>query len=683
MASPLRVLILEGEPTDAELMLDALRQAAFAPHWRRVDTKEDYLAGLVPAPDVILADYHLPEFDARWALGRLRERGLDIPFIIVTGSLNEEAAVECMTQGAADYLLKDRLSRLGPAVARVLHEKRLRDEQRRAEAERFLAKASALLAGSLDFEGTLQSLALLAVPFLADRCVVELAGGDETIRLVRSAHADSTKEERARELYHRLRQRPETDPVSVVLRTRQSLLLAEVTDESLGRMAPDDEWLAAAREFGVRSAIFVPLLAGGRTLGAVSFAMVESGRRYGSADLALVEELTRRVALAVDHARLYREAQRTADQLRLLIEVGRAAGQSLELHQVLQQIVDTLGERLNVDRCFIRLLEPGGFLPVRAIHAPDPELRERTLGSVVRLEDSLSGIVIRKRGVVSLEDARQNTFLSPAIGARLAPATWIHHAPILGRDGPIGSLIVSARSERRPFRADDAALVEAVARQAAIAIDNARLYEEARRRSERLAALVEVARAISATLDPDSIYAIAFEQLQRLVPGDRYAIAVYDPERHGFRLVAVRCAPGLADPWPVGTFVPEDEALGALACRHGHTIIIPDARQDPMPLVRQAAESGIGSAAVTPILADGAWLGSLSVLSRQVDGFDESHLPVLDAFAAQIAVALQNAATHARLAVSLTEVKATQEHLVQIERLRAVGELASGVAHDL
>ena len=133
MPIPLRVLILEDRAADAELILHALRQAGFDPDWQRVETEADYLARLDPPPEVILADYTLPQFDAMRALRLLQERGLDIPFIVATGSISEEVAVECIKQGAADYLLKDRLARLGEAVRHALQEKRLRDEKQRAE----------------------------------------------------------------------------------------------------------------------------------------------------------------------------------------------------------------------------------------------------------------------------------------------------------------------------------------------------------------------------------------------------------------------------------------------------------------------------------------------------------------------------------------------------------------------
>ncbi len=133
MSTPLRVLILEDQSADAELMLHELRRAGFVPDWRQVETEADYLAGLDPTLDVILADYNLPQYDAVRALRRLQERELDVPFIVVTGSISEEVAVECMKQGAADYLLKDRLARLGPAVVQALEQRRLQGEKRKAD----------------------------------------------------------------------------------------------------------------------------------------------------------------------------------------------------------------------------------------------------------------------------------------------------------------------------------------------------------------------------------------------------------------------------------------------------------------------------------------------------------------------------------------------------------------------
>lgn len=134
MFTPLRILILEDSLTDTELMLYQLRRTKLEIHWQRVQTEPDFLACLGVDWDVILADFYMPQFEAMRALRILQDRSLDIPLIIVTGSISEEVAVECIKQGVTDYLLKDRLARLGQAVMQAVQKKKLRDEKRQAEA---------------------------------------------------------------------------------------------------------------------------------------------------------------------------------------------------------------------------------------------------------------------------------------------------------------------------------------------------------------------------------------------------------------------------------------------------------------------------------------------------------------------------------------------------------------------
>src|SRR6185369_5745384 len=135
MKKNIQVLIIEDRPVDAVLMIRELRRAGFDPEWQRVDTETDFLAQLKPGIDVILADFTLPRLDTLCALSQVQERGLDIPFIVVSGSIGEETAVAAMKQGASDYLLKDRLARLGQAVANTLKQTELRNEKRRVEDE--------------------------------------------------------------------------------------------------------------------------------------------------------------------------------------------------------------------------------------------------------------------------------------------------------------------------------------------------------------------------------------------------------------------------------------------------------------------------------------------------------------------------------------------------------------------
>jgi two-component system NtrC family sensor kinase len=134
MENPLKILILEDHADDAELLAAELRRNGLLFEWQCVDSRTDYLASLESPPDLILADYHLPQFTAVDALQELRQRGLDVPVIVVTGYVGEETVAECLKQGAADYLLKDRLNRLGQAVTNALDQKLLRVAKERVEA---------------------------------------------------------------------------------------------------------------------------------------------------------------------------------------------------------------------------------------------------------------------------------------------------------------------------------------------------------------------------------------------------------------------------------------------------------------------------------------------------------------------------------------------------------------------
>ena len=133
MRQILQVLVVEDNPLDAELVGHELRRAGFEPESVRVDTESDFIANLHPDLDVILCDYKMPGFSGLRALEIMQQRGLHIPFIIVSGTIGEEIAVAAMQQGASDYIIKDRLGRLGQAVVLAIEQCRLRKEAAQAD----------------------------------------------------------------------------------------------------------------------------------------------------------------------------------------------------------------------------------------------------------------------------------------------------------------------------------------------------------------------------------------------------------------------------------------------------------------------------------------------------------------------------------------------------------------------
>jgi PAS domain S-box-containing protein len=188
-------------------------------------------------------------------------------------------------------------------------------EQKAAEARRtFLAEATATLAESLEYQVTLARVARLAVPRLADWCAVDIVTDEALPKRLAVAHVDPAKVKYA----HELEQKYPSDPnaptgVPNVLRTGKSELYSDIPDELLVASTKDAEHLRVARELGLRSAMIVPLVARGRTLGAITFVMAESGRRYDTDDLAFADDLARRFAIAIENAELYR-AERSARQ---------------------------------------------------------------------------------------------------------------------------------------------------------------------------------------------------------------------------------------------------------------------------------------------------------------------------------------------------------------------------------
>src|SRR5271165_3789974 len=132
----LRVLLVEDELADAELILRALRQSGFEATEDVAQTAEEFIALVRKNPyDVILADYKLPNWNGMESVELLRREGLDVPVILVSGALGELTAVECIKQGAADYVLKDQLARLPGSVRRAVREKELRQENRQGQED--------------------------------------------------------------------------------------------------------------------------------------------------------------------------------------------------------------------------------------------------------------------------------------------------------------------------------------------------------------------------------------------------------------------------------------------------------------------------------------------------------------------------------------------------------------------
>jgi len=314
MSAPLRVLILEDRPEDAELMLHELRRAGFDPAWQRVETEPDYLAQLHEGLDVILADYTLPQFDALRALQLLQEHGLDIPLIIVSGLISEESAIECVKQGAADYLLKDRLARLGPALTHALQEKKLRDEKRRAEMALWeeaqvsaaLARVGRELIALLDTPTILDRLCQLITKVLACDCSHTFLWQAEREALV--AGYGDTPEQR------------ETLRVVDLPRRTVAPLLARLEREEVVQivMTEPQNFLPATLPMqysGITVSLYMALRRGGEIIGVQSAGYRGRQEPFTSQQKRIARGIAQLASLALNNAQLFGQAE-TANRLK-------------------------------------------------------------------------------------------------------------------------------------------------------------------------------------------------------------------------------------------------------------------------------------------------------------------------------------------------------------------------------
>ena len=277
---------------------------------------------------------------------------------------------------------------------------------------KFLANASSILSGSLDYERTLTQVATLAVPELADWCAVHIVDSDGAPQQLALAHVDEEKVQLAAELQRRYPPDPNaTYGVANVIRTGRSEFMPHIPEELLRRAARDDEHLEMLRRLGLSSYIIAPLVARGRTLGAITFVADGSGRVYGPADVAVAEDLARRAAAAVDNAALYRESQQA---IGVRDEFLSLASHELRtpvtiLHAYTQALTRTVNRSLAAQ-------EPGadGHVTLdRARLAGNIEAMDHAIARLVGLVEDLLDVSRLQRG--SLEIRRLPTDLTDLV----------------------------------------------------------------------------------------------------------------------------------------------------------------------------------------------------------------------------------------------------------------------------
>jgi PAS domain S-box-containing protein len=430
-------------------------------------------------------------------------------FIASGFRLNEAESHEIDRDGRRKYFLNNLLGIVRDGrLVRAWGTQRDITEQKRVEEHRLLmAEAGRILGSSLDYEATLSSVCKLVVPVLADWCTLDLVSDDGGLRRLQVAHRDPDKVRFAEELRRRYPPNPDEERgLMNVLRTGEPEHYPEITDEMLVEGARDAEHLEILRAMGLESAVIVPLKVSGRTIGVLSLATAESGRRYDEDELRFAMELASRAALAVDNARLFGrtgEAVRVRDEalslhrgmeekLTLLVQASGSLSESLELESVLNAVL-TLSRRLiSADAYAVwRYRSMSGRWGIELASGLSDEYQR---SSIEVMEETPS---MTETPVVA-EDVHE----SPLLGRRAEAYDHegirsLMSVPLRVHGSISGTLVFYYRSPHR-FSETDVRVATALSNLAGSAIGTAELYQELRdndrRKDEFLAMLAHELR---------------------------------------------------------------------------------------------------------------------------------------------------------------------------------------------
>jgi GAF domain-containing protein/anti-sigma regulatory factor (Ser/Thr protein kinase) len=354
----------------------------------------------------------------------------------------------------------------------------------------FLAQVSAVLARSLDYERTLAEVAQLAVPEFADWCAVDIVQPDGSLRQITSGHPDPRMEELLMDLRRRYRaEKGQSEGVMHVIASGESELATDVAGQPRMNISEDEEELYET--LSPRSYIIIPLVARGRTIGALTFLSTIPGRHYGLTDLDFAEHLARRFGLAVDNSRLYQDAESARDRLSFIAEASELLASSLELEETLQQVAMLAVSSL-ADWCSIELVDDDGQLRNAATAHVDPAkvaMAQELRGRYPIDPDDPTGVpnVIRTgrselypeiTDELLVEGARDDEQLALLRGLGLRSVLIV---PLAARGHTLGAITLVSAESGRTYGSEDLRFGEDLARRAAVAVDNSRLYSREHR----------------------------------------------------------------------------------------------------------------------------------------------------------------------------------------------------------
>lgn len=457
----IEILLLEDDDRDAELLSARLELDGVHASIVRAYDRPSFLDALrASIPDVILSDYNLPGYDGCAALDHARENAPGVPFLFVSGAMGEEIAIESLKRGATDYVLKHRLERLGPAVRRALRERanhleRLRIEKERdalleaetlarleaeraSAAHRFLGDASKALASTLDLEEALGRVMRFLVPSFADWATIDLTTADGEMECIACAHRDLAREPKLASFGLR----DHALHIREVSRTGETCLIrsSDLRDELREGLS---------REFGALAWMIVPIRVREALLGALTVSSRGGSTFISDHDVSLAEELARRIAMAVDNAHLYNEAQ---------LERRRAEEANRSKDEFLAALSHELRTPLNAICGWAKMLRSG--LLGQEKHARALEVIERNALIQTQLIDdlldvsrivsgklhlSLSSIDLREVVEMAVEGVRpQAEAKQIQLHAQLSPEPAIVHGDTARLQQVVWNLVTNA-----------------------------------------------------------------------------------------------------------------------------------------------------------------------------------------------------------------------------------------------
>ena len=431
---------------------------------------------------------------------------------------------------------------------------------------------------------------------------------------------------------------------------------------------------------GAKSGVWVPLISEERVLGVLVAATTGERRAFTTEEITLMQALAGDAALTFERTQSAAALAQALERERLVSRVGARVRSELDIEALLQVAVSEIGAALVVDRCFVRLGEPGEPMPVVTewLTAGTQSIGDRAAALAV------SNLALRERRTVAIGDIEAAQELDdPSLGGREAlrelEARAVLATPLLAFDEIIGVLSLH-RSRPKPWADADVTVVEAVAREASLALHTARLLEENARRLEQQAGLLRAAQSLGSELQLDTVLQLLVDQVAQLLAVDAADCYLLDSDRGTLRCAAVHGLPAEL----VGFEFESEKGVTGQALRSGRPVVVTDYDElaEPVP---HAAYTGFSQAIVAPMRWSGETLGVLGVGLHGVGRtFAESDADLLEAFAGLASLALRNAESfaertrQARVQLGFYRIAAILGHSLSLaETYNAVAQAAS------